>query len=150
MLYICVCFVKQKTAYEMRISDWSSDVCSSDLVFASANVERQRQGLPRHYELMLLAASVGPVATSAGLKLVADASWAVCDPATLDTLLVPGGVGVDSQKHDQPLLDWLRAAEPRGRPLGSVVSGALILAETGLFDGRKAPPPRGATPARAP
>src|SRR3546814_2433960 len=29
---IVVCFfVKQKTAYEMRISDWSSDVCSSDL-----------------------------------------------------------------------------------------------------------------------
>src|SRR3546814_10549338 len=27
----CVFFVKQKTAYEMRISDWSSDVCSSDL-----------------------------------------------------------------------------------------------------------------------
>src|SRR3546814_14120587 len=28
------CFFKQKTAYEMRISDWSSDVCSSDLVKA--------------------------------------------------------------------------------------------------------------------
>src|SRR3546814_2224082 len=28
---IYVFFVKQKTAYEMRISDWSSDVCSSDL-----------------------------------------------------------------------------------------------------------------------
>src|SRR3546814_4841487 len=28
-----VFFFKQKTAYEMRISDWSSDVCSSDLVF---------------------------------------------------------------------------------------------------------------------
>src|SRR3546814_832577 len=27
-----VCFFKQKTAYEMRISDWSSDVCSSDLI----------------------------------------------------------------------------------------------------------------------
>src|SRR3546814_10099089 len=27
----CVCVFKQKTAYEMRISDWSSDVCSSDL-----------------------------------------------------------------------------------------------------------------------
>src|SRR3546814_10202638 len=26
-------FFKQKTAYEMRISDWSSDVCSSDLVY---------------------------------------------------------------------------------------------------------------------
>src|SRR3546814_3179231 len=26
-----ICFFKEKTAYEMRISDWSSDVCSSDL-----------------------------------------------------------------------------------------------------------------------
>src|SRR3546814_9016054 len=31
MVCFCVCFFKQKTAYEMRISDWSSDVCSSDL-----------------------------------------------------------------------------------------------------------------------
>src|SRR3546814_10152882 len=33
MLFMCLFFVffKQKTAYEMRISDWSSDVCSSDL-----------------------------------------------------------------------------------------------------------------------
>src|SRR3546814_9492224 len=37
MFYLCscwyyfFCFFKQKTAYEMRISDWSSDVCSSDL-----------------------------------------------------------------------------------------------------------------------
>src|SRR3546814_4688527 len=28
----CLFFFKQKTAYEMRISDWSSDVCSSDLL----------------------------------------------------------------------------------------------------------------------
>src|SRR3546814_1892868 len=31
MFLYCFCFFKQKTAYEMRISDWSSDVCSSDL-----------------------------------------------------------------------------------------------------------------------
>src|SRR3546814_1199408 len=32
MMYVVFClFFKQKTAYEMRISDWSSDVCSSDL-----------------------------------------------------------------------------------------------------------------------
>src|SRR3546814_4563679 len=39
-MYFClvigvVFFFKQKTAYEMRISDWSSDVCSSDLVAAA-------------------------------------------------------------------------------------------------------------------
>src|SRR3546814_5303615 len=31
LLLYCVFFFKQKTAYELRISDWSSDVCSSDL-----------------------------------------------------------------------------------------------------------------------
>src|SRR3546814_1246777 len=31
MFHVVFFFVKQKTAYEMRISDWSSDVCSSDL-----------------------------------------------------------------------------------------------------------------------
>src|SRR3546814_6371388 len=40
MSLICFCFLffffKQKTAYEMRISDWSSDVCSSDLLDGSA------------------------------------------------------------------------------------------------------------------
>src|SRR3546814_7020318 len=38
-LFVCCFFLKQKTAYEMRISDWSSDVCSSDLsVSAGAHV----------------------------------------------------------------------------------------------------------------
>src|SRR3546814_19372581 len=46
MLLLCVClfcffFFKQKTAYEMRISDWSSDVCSSDLA--------KRSQLGAHY-----------------------------------------------------------------------------------------------------
>src|SRR3546814_8583072 len=31
--FVFVFFFKQKTAYEMRISDWSSDVCSSDLLW---------------------------------------------------------------------------------------------------------------------
>src|SRR3546814_5301592 len=39
LYYLFSCFFfffKQKTAYEMRISDWSSDVCSSDLPFPTA------------------------------------------------------------------------------------------------------------------
>src|SRR3546814_3402265 len=34
LMFLVVFFFKQKTAYEMRISDWSSDVCSSDLLGA--------------------------------------------------------------------------------------------------------------------
>src|SRR3546814_8059947 len=43
MCGVCLCVVfcfKQKTAYEMRISDWSSDVCSSDLL-AKLRIARQ-------------------------------------------------------------------------------------------------------------
>src|SRR3546814_7106988 len=36
-MFVVFCF-KQKTAYEMRISDWSSDVCSSDLETPSAGI----------------------------------------------------------------------------------------------------------------
>src|SRR3546814_1188269 len=38
-------FVKQKTAYEMRISDWSSDVCSSDLLTERHDVRTSRETL---------------------------------------------------------------------------------------------------------
>src|SRR3546814_4514890 len=40
LFVFCVFFFKQKTAYEMRISDWSSDVCSSDLVDDPAGIDR--------------------------------------------------------------------------------------------------------------
>src|SRR3546814_18423647 len=41
MSLVClhVFFFKQKTAYEMRISDWSSDVCSSDLIHVMARTD---------------------------------------------------------------------------------------------------------------
>src|SRR3546814_4548083 len=39
-IYFSFFFFKQKTAYDVRISDWSSDVCSSDLEFALFGDER--------------------------------------------------------------------------------------------------------------
>src|SRR3546814_3657302 len=43
--YKIVFFFKQKTAYEMRISDWSSDVCSSDLLCHLPRVQRDRAAI---------------------------------------------------------------------------------------------------------
>src|SRR3546814_7281585 len=45
LFLFCICdsvifFFKQKTAYEMRISDWSSDVCSSDLTKPACDVAK--------------------------------------------------------------------------------------------------------------
>src|SRR3546814_21109391 len=44
----CFLFFKQKTAYEMRISDWSSDVCSSDLLEAVLGFGRSAHLHRRH------------------------------------------------------------------------------------------------------
>src|SRR3546814_8660881 len=43
----CLLFFKQKTAYGMRISDWSSDVCSSDLPHRDAAVDDMHRPLGR-------------------------------------------------------------------------------------------------------
>src|SRR3546814_3992783 len=42
-MFVVFFFVKHKTAYEMRISDWSSDVCSSDLAGAAAPIADRRR-----------------------------------------------------------------------------------------------------------
>src|SRR3546814_19546326 len=49
---MCFVFFKQKTAYEMRISDWSSDVCSSDLRGTGGEGRcRRAQALPEVAQL---------------------------------------------------------------------------------------------------
>src|SRR3546814_5829996 len=48
---LCLClFFKQKTAYEMRISDWSSDVCSSDLGDPRQDQTVPSDGDPEHLD----------------------------------------------------------------------------------------------------
>src|SRR3546814_7363502 len=46
--WLLLFFFKQKTAYEMRISDWSSDVCSSDLRRARSRRGMAKEALRRH------------------------------------------------------------------------------------------------------
>src|SRR3546814_5362147 len=57
MIYIfcSIFFFKQKTAYDMRISDWSSDVCSSDLGAAHPHLgARGRSSRPRRRRRRLM------------------------------------------------------------------------------------------------
>jgi transcriptional regulator GlxA family with amidase domain len=59
------------------------------------------------------------------------------EPA-IDTLIVAGGLGTRAAVSDPALIAWLRRAAPRVRRLASVCSGAFLLAEAGLLDGRRA------------
>src|SRR3546814_10007588 len=60
-----VFFFKQKTAYEMRISDWSSDVCSSDLAQTTNN----------RMEMMAAIAAIESVKRRATIELYTDSNY---------------------------------------------------------------------------
>src|SRR3546814_2281961 len=74
---MCGCvvfFFNQKTAYEMRISDWSSDVCSSDLVLelhAAITDEESRLGLMRIFNLVCDLVAVHLQETNGNVKAFA-------------------------------------------------------------------------------
>ena len=90
----------------------------------------------RGYDVEILAERPGPVRTSSGIDLVASGDYA--GAAGLDTLLVAGGDGVEVQLGNGTLLRWLAGARGRTRRLGSVCTGAFLLAEAGLLEGRRA------------
>ena len=121
------------TAYEQAMS---LDIIGPLQVFGTANDVRMRQGLAPFYAIHLLAAQAGPVTTSCGLQMLAPHTWLDCTLDANCTVLVPGGDGVDAAQHDPALRQWLLAAEPVVQRMGSVCSGALILARAGLLQGR--------------
>lgn len=77
------------------------------------------------------------VRSSSGLGIAADRDLlAVREP--VDTLLVAGGEGTRAAVADDRVTAWLRYAAPRARRVASVCTGAFLLAEAGLLDGRRA------------
>src|SRR3546814_6357108 len=64
----CCFFSKQKTAYEMRISDWSSDLCSSDLHRLDQYLELSVIGLDHVIEILHLPVGRLPVQLSFALQ----------------------------------------------------------------------------------
>jgi transcriptional regulator GlxA family with amidase domain len=55
----------------------------------------------------------------------------------IDTLLVAGGSGVETASRDEELLLWLQKTAQRVRRIGSVCTGAFLLASAGLLDGKR-------------
>jgi len=89
------------------------------------------------YTVEIVAAKRGPFATSSGLRLIANRSIKeLREP--LDTLLIAGGRGVTEALRDRVVIDWIRKMSPRVRRLCSVCTGAFLLAEAGILDGRSA------------
>jgi transcriptional regulator GlxA family with amidase domain len=91
----------------------------------------------RPYRVEFVAATAGTITASSGLVL--RATRALHDVrGPLDTLVVAGGDGTAAAVHDRAFVDGIRRLAGRSRRVTSVCTGAFLLAEAGLLDGRRA------------
>ena len=72
-----------------------------------------------------------------GLKVMPELNFATCPD--LDILIIPGGYGAEHLEiKNQVVIDWIRDQQQKVKILASVCTGALLLAATGLLNGKKA------------
>lgn len=112
------------------------DLTGPHEVFSVSSYLTPDKALPP-YRLVLLSDRAGPFRTATGLSLIADASWHEYHHK-VDTLLVAGGPDMTSLMNNRKLLAWLRTMSRRTRRIGSICTGAFVLAKAGLLDNRRA------------
>jgi transcriptional regulator GlxA family with amidase domain len=113
------------------------DVAGPVQTFASANeIAKDISGAP--YRVVVMSRRGGTLVTSAGLPLLTQPLATATRKARIDTLILPGGPGVHAALEDPRTVDWVRRQLSSARRIASVCTGAFLLAETGILDGRRA------------
>ncbi|MGW7547036.1 GlxA family transcriptional regulator [Streptomyces sp. NPDC054770] len=105
-------------------------------VSGPSEVLHQAGRLADPYELVLVSPAGGTVTTSAGLSLTGTVRAA--DAGPVDTVLVAGGDRLAERPIEAGLLGTARDLTERARRVASVCTGAFVLGELGLLDGRRA------------
>jgi transcriptional regulator GlxA family with amidase domain len=112
------------------------DVSGPLQVFATANEMAIAAGGTAPYALTVVARGGSSITASAGLAITAKELPPI--RATLDTLLIAGGPGVEAASADRRIVEWVRQRAAKARRVASVCTGAFLLASAGVLDGRRA------------
>jgi transcriptional regulator GlxA family with amidase domain len=88
------------------------------------------------YDVVVSSADGEAVTTPTGLRFLAEPLPDPCEP--IDTVVLPGGGGVDAARGNAELMDWIKAVGGNARRVVSVCTGAFLAAESGLLDGCRA------------
>ena len=102
-------------------------------VFAEANVQAAREV----YRLRVIASAPGEIVSSSGTRLLPDRVIGDRSSEPIDTLLVAGCPNAAETRPAPAVTAWLQKIVPLTRRCGSVCSGAFLLAEAGLLDGKR-------------
>jgi transcriptional regulator GlxA family with amidase domain len=111
------------------------DVVGPAEVFADAN--KLHGGEPAYEVEIVAAAEDRAVPTQIGVPILAHRTYRELR-SPVDTLLVAGGEWPPEKQHSPDFLSWLREQSKKVRRLGSVCTGALVLADADLLNGRPA------------
>jgi transcriptional regulator GlxA family with amidase domain len=85
------------------------------------------------YSVTVASVDGQPATTGTGLALVAQS---LPDPSRpLDTVVLPGGFGVDEARQNPDVITWIQTAGAHARRVVSVCTGAFLAAQAGLLDG---------------
>ncbi|MFT3811965.1 MAG: DJ-1/PfpI family protein [Acidovorax sp.] len=98
---------------------------------------------PTGYRVVLAAATLEAVATSAGVRVLPDLTFGQLARQRIDTLVVPGAVQRNAAGEPRAVVDplivqWVKKLAARTRRVTSVCVGAHVLAAAGLLDGKRA------------
>ena len=92
--------------------------------------------LEERARITVMAEKVGPVKSSGGPCAMAEATMAGSE--RFDVLLIPGGIGTRREITNPPFMAEMKRLAEASKIVATVCTGSLLLAKTGLIDGRKA------------
>ncbi len=113
------------------------DFCGPYEVFSVVRLnEERRREEPSPFEVLLVAEQAEAIQTAGGMRVLPDCTLDTCPP--LDILVAPGGWGTRRQINNEILIQWIKERGQQVETLTSVCTGAMLLGQAGLLDGRRA------------